>query len=105
MNKPHELIFVIVNAGHADDVMDAAKAAGAGGGTIIHGHGAANKEAEAYFRIPVQSEKDAVMLAVPAAIRDEVLHAVYRAAGMGTPAQGIAFSLPITDAVGLREQE
>ena len=36
MNFEHELITVILNEGYSDFVMDAARAAGAGGGTVLH---------------------------------------------------------------------
>ncbi len=95
------MITCIVNAGFTDTVMDAAKAAGAGGGTVIHGRGTANKEAEQFFKITVQPEKDIVMLIVPARIKDKVLHAIYKNAGLDTNGQGIAFSVPVNQAVGL----
>ena len=46
-----ELIVCIVNAGFSQNVMDAARAAGARGGTIIRGRGSANPEAEEFFNI------------------------------------------------------
>ena len=100
-NEKYEMITCIVNAGFTDTVMDAAKAAGAGGGTVIHGRGTANKEAEQYFKITVQPEKDIVILIVPARIKDRVLHAIYKNAGLDSEGQGIAFSVPVNQAVGL----
>ena len=97
----HEVIFCIVNAGFSDVVMDAAKEFGAGGGTVIRGRGTANSEAEKLFNIVVQPEKEVVMILVERAIRDDILHAVYRAVGLNTPGQGIAFSLPVDQVVGL----
>ena len=35
-NTKYELIIVIANHGYSEDVMDAARAEGAGGGTVIH---------------------------------------------------------------------
>ena len=104
-NEKYEMITCIVNAGFSDIVMDAAKAAGAGGGTVIHGRGTANKEAEQYFKITVQPEKDIVMLIVPARIKDRVLHAIYKNAGLDTNGQGIAFSVPVNQAVGLYDPD
>lgn len=101
MNFEHEVIFCIVNAGFADAVMDAAKEFGAKGGTVIHARGTANALAEKKFEIAVQPEKEMVMILVPAEIKDSVLHGLYRAVGLKTPGQGIAFSLPVDAAVGL----
>ena len=100
-NYNHEVIFCIVNAGFSDVVMDAAKEFGAGGGTVIRARGTANTEAEKLFNIVVQPEKEVVMILVERAIRDDILHAVYRAVGLNTPGQGIAFSLPVDQVVGL----
>ena len=53
----HELIICIVNNGFSDTVMEAAKEAGARGGTVLNARGTANKEAEAFFHIAIQPEK------------------------------------------------
>lgn len=97
----YEMVLCIVNSGYSDLVMDAAKSAGAGGGTLIHAKGTANKDAEQFFHISIQPDKDCVMMLVPAAVKDDVLHAIYQKAGLDTPGQGIAFSMPISKAVGL----
>lgn len=96
-----EMILCIVNTGFSETVMDAAKEVGARGGTVIHARGTANKEAEQFFNITVQPDKEMVMILVPAEIKDDVLHAVYRSAGLKTEGQGIAFSLPVDDVVGI----
>jgi len=103
MNYKHEVIFCIVNAGFSDAVMDAAKEFGARGGTVIHARGTANSEAERLFEITVQPEKEIVMILVPTEIKNDILHALYRAVGLKTPGQGIAFSMPVTAAVGLAD--
>ncbi len=105
MTYQHEVIICIVNAGFADSVMDAAKEFGARGGTVIHARGTANTEAVKKFEIPVSPEKEMVMILVPTAIKDDILHALYRAVGLKSPGQGIAFSLPVDAVVGLTPQE
>ena len=101
MTYQHEVIICIVNAGFADAVMDAAKEFGARGGTMIHARGTANSEAVKKFEIPVSPEKEMVMILVPTEIKDDILHALYRAVGLKTPGQGIAFSMPVDAVVGL----
>ena len=44
-DQKHELIVCIVNAGFSQNVMEAARAAGAQGGTVIRARGSANPEA------------------------------------------------------------
>ncbi len=103
MEFEYEMICCIVNTGYSEAVMDAAREFGARGGTVLHARGTANPEAETFFRITVQPEKEMVMILVPAKLKDDILHALYKAVGLNTPGQGIAFSLPVDRAVGLAE--
>ena len=68
----YELIVCIVNAGFSELVMDAAKEVGARGGTVIHAKGTANKDAEKYFKITIQPEKEMVLILVSQEIKDKV---------------------------------
>lgn len=101
MTFTHEMICCIVNSGFSEAVMDAAKDAGARGGTVIPARGAAHKEAEEFFKISIQPSKEIVIIIVPTELKSDILHALYREVGLNTPGQGIAFSLPVDEAVGL----
>ena len=105
MNYKHEVIFCIVNAGFSDDVMNAARQFGAGGGTVIRARGTANLEAEKLFNIAVQPEKEIVMILVDTKIKNDILHALYKSVGLDSPGQGIAFSLPVESVVGLAKKQ
>ena len=96
----HEMILCIVNTGFSDIVMDAAKEVGARGGTVLHARGTANKEAEEFFHITIQPDKEIVMILVPSDIKEAVLHSIYQKAGLKTAGQGIAFSMPVSHVVG-----
>ena len=97
----HEVIMCIVNSGFSEAVMDAARELGARGGTVIRGRGTANLEAEKLYGIAIQPEKEIVMILVEASLKNDILHALYKAVGLNTPGQGIAFAMPVEDAVGL----
>ena len=105
MKFEHEVIFCIVNAGYSDVVMDAAKEFGARGGTVIHARGTANANAEKLFGITVQPEKEIVMILVPTELKNDILHALYRSAGLESEGQGIAFALPVNAVVGLSDSK
>lgn len=105
MEYNHEAIFCIVNNGYSEAVMDAAKKLGARGGTVINARGTASKDAEKFFNITIEPEKEIVMILVPTEIKDDVLHALYKEAGLDTPGQGIAFALPVDSVVGLSNGE
>ena len=100
----HEVIFAIVNSGFADDVMEVAKEQGARGGTILNARGVAKEEAAAFFGITLHAEKEILMMVVERDIRDKVLNAIYKEMGMAKAAQGIAFSLPVSDVAGLAQK-
>ena len=97
----HEVIFAIVNAGFAEDAMDVAREQGARGGTILNGRGVARENEAAFFGITIHAEKEILMMVVEKDIRDNVLNALYKQMGMGKKAQGIVFSLPVSDVAGL----
>ncbi|MBR5088613.1 MAG: P-II family nitrogen regulator [Ruminiclostridium sp.] len=99
--KSYEMIFCIINAGFSETVMDAAREAGARGGTVIRARGTAGKEAEELFKITIHPDKEVLMILVPKEIKDAVLEAVYKSAGMNTAGQGIAFSMAVNRTVGL----
>ena len=99
----HEAIFCIVNSGYSDAVMEAAKKLGARGGTVINARGTASKEAETFFHITIEPEKEIVMILVPTKIKDAVLHALYKEVGLDTAGQGIAFSVPVDGVVGITD--
>lgn len=97
----HEVIFAIVNSGYAEEVMDVARELGVRGGTILHARGVAREDAAAFFGITLHAEKDILMMVVEKELRDTVLNAIYKEMGMAKKAQGIAFCLPVSEAVGL----
>ena len=97
----HEVIFAIVNAGFAEDAMEVAREQGVRGGTILIGRGVAREKEAAFFGITIHAEKEVLMMVVEKDIRDNVLSALYKQMGMDKKAQGIAFSLPVTDVAGL----
>ena len=97
----HEVIFAIVNEGYAEEVMDIAREQGVRGGTILNACGVAKQDAAAFFGITLHSEKEILMMVVEKDIRDNVLNAIYKEMGMAKAAQGIAFSLPVSDVAGL----
>lgn len=98
----HELIVVIANRGHTDQVMDAARSAGAAGGTTIHAKGTGTELARKFFGVSLAAEKEIVFILAKEADRKPIMKAVIAQAGMQTKAQAVVFSLPVTDLAGLR---
>lgn len=97
----HEVILCVVNSGFSESAMEAAREFGARGGTVFRARGTANLEAEKMLNILIQPEKEVLMILVDSSIKDDILHALYKAVGLNTPGQGIAFSLPVDQVVGI----
>ena len=98
----YELLVVIANQGYTEMIMDAARAMGAGGGTVIHAKGTGMEHAQQFLGFSLASEKEAVLMVVPKIKKNEIMTAVMEQAGLSTKAKAIAFSLPVTDTAGMR---
>ncbi|TCL61867.1 nitrogen regulatory protein P-II family [Hydrogenispora ethanolica] len=96
-----ELIVTIVNRGYAEDVIDAAKKAGASGGTIIHSRGTGIHENAKLFGIPIEPEKEIILTLVERIQTDAVLDAISNAVNLDTPSRGIAFVLNVEKTAGI----
>ena len=98
-------IIVIMNEGYSDFVMDAARSAGAGGGTVLHAKGTAGGRDQSFYGVNLAEEKDMVYIVAYADQKAAIMHAISEKAGPGTKAGAICFSLPISSVIGLRARE
>ncbi len=99
--KSTKLVIILVNAGHAEDVIDLAREAGATGATILNARGESAKH-EVFMGITVDSEKEMIMILAESDVADRILAVVKEKAGIKTEAHGVAFSLPVDKTVGIR---
>lgn len=97
-----ELLIVISNQGYNELVMDAAREAGAHGGTVLHARGTGMERAEKFLGISLAAEKDITLIVTKTAGKNAIMKSVMEKAGMETQAQSIVFSLPVTSTAGLR---
>ncbi len=95
----YELIVAITNEGCTDMVMNAARAAGARGGTTLHGKGTGEKDPR-FYNITLADEKEVVLILATAAQKSEIMASVVAKAGPDTEAGTIVFSLPATEVAG-----
>jgi len=96
----YELILAIANEGCTDMVMDAARAAGARGGTVLHGKGTGAKNAENFFKVSIASEKEMILIVAAAEQKSAIMSSIVKTAGPGTDAGTIVFSLPVSEVAG-----
>lgn len=101
-NTIYELIVVITNIGYSDMAMEAARDAGASGGTIIHARGTARKEAEDFMGISLATERDMIFIVTTREEKNDIMSAIMEHAGIDTKAGSIVFSLPVTATSGFK---
>ena len=81
MDFSHELIMAIMNEGYSDTVMDAARSAGAGGGTVLPAKGTGRARAEKFFGVSLADEKDVVYIVAHAEEKAAIMQAIADNAG------------------------
>ena len=101
-NTNHQLIIVITEPGYTNLVMDAARSAGAYGGTVIHAKGTGMEMAEKFMGVSLASEKELVLIVAKTEQKNAIMQAIMKDAGLNSKAKSIAFSLPVSDTAGLR---
>ena len=90
-DKSYQMINVIVNKGYAEDAMEAARKAGAGGGTIIGARGTAKEGDAAFFGMKIVPEKEMLMILVPAEKKEDIVAAITALPCFAEAGSGIVF--------------
>ena len=93
-----ELLIVIGNRGYSEQIMDAAREAGATGGTVIHANGTGMKRAEKFFGISLSSERELILIVTATPKKNAIMQSIMKKAGLETDAKAVVFSLPVTAA-------
>ena len=93
---------MILNQGYVDLVMDAARDAGAYGGTVIHAKGTGMEQAEKFMGVSLAAEKEMIFIVAKKEQKNQIMQAIMEKAGLDSKAKSIVFSLPVTDTAGLR---
>lgn len=101
MQSDYELIVAIYEKGYTDMVMDAAREAGAGGGTTIKAKGTA-AGAEKFFGLSLAVEKEIVFIVSHQDKKKDIMKAIMQKAGTETKAHALVFSLPVSETAGFR---
>ena len=101
MDKKFELIVSIVNRGHSDAVVEAAREAGANGGTIIYGRGTSPFEKDSIMGVSIQPEKEIIMTLTPTENKNNIMQAVVEGGKLDENGIGICFSLPVNQVRGI----
>lgn len=98
-----QLIVTIVPQGHASHVLQAAKAAGTRGGTIVRGRGSGVHEAGRFFGVVIEPEKEVVLILIGRELTRKVVDAIVKDGRLNEPGRGIAFVLEVPHVEGITE--
>jgi nitrogen regulatory protein P-II 1 len=101
IGREHELIVTIVKRGWAERIVKAAKAAGARGGTILHGRGVGVHEQKKVLGLPIEPEKDIILTLIHKDKTNDVLQAIVEAGQLQKPGTGIGFVIDVDKVVGI----
>lgn len=105
MQTQYDVVLTIVSRGFADQVVDAARKAGAPGGTVFYARGTGIHEIEKFFSISIQPEKEIIINVVKHEHLQTIMDSIVAAAGLETEGKGLTFSMPIDDIVGFFRPE
>jgi len=97
----YKAIFVVVDRGKAQEVIDAATAAGSRGATVINARGSGIHEKKMLFSMPIEPEKDIVMILAQESLVEPISAAIREALKIDEPGKGIMFILDINKTFGL----
>ena len=98
----YELIVAISNYGYNTQVINAAKLAGARGGTLLHGKGIGLKEAQRFLGVSLVSEKEIILIVTSREDKNKIMSSIMGNVGLKSEAGTVCFSLPVDDVAGFK---
>lgn len=104
-DRKYDLIVAAVAAGHVDEAIEAARAAGAAGGTIVRARSVGNAKAEQFIGISLTQEQELLLILARREGKLAIMQAVMERCGLKTEAEGVIFSLPVDRTAGIASLE
>ncbi len=100
----YKLVIASVKPEYSDKTIDEAKAAGATGATVITARGTGAHEAKSFFGLTLEAQTDIILFLVDEHLVKPILEAIGTAGKFEQPGTGIAFVLPVEQAIGMESQ-
>jgi len=97
----YTMIAAIVNQGYSGEVMNAARAVGAVGGSVLHSRGIGASDAVNSWGFNLQDEKEIVIIVTEKESKLAIMQAIGENCGLKSEAKGIVIAIPVEDALGL----
>ncbi len=100
-NRKYDLIVASVEPNRMDEAMEAARNAGAAGGTIIRARSLDNAKAEQFIGISLMEEREILLILTKKESKIAIMEALSEKVGLKTDASGVIFSLPVDRTAGI----
>ena len=97
MDNKWKMITVIVNTGYADDIMDAARKAGATGGTVTHARGTGTAEDAHFLGVTIVPEKEMIMILAESDKAQAIVDAISSLKCLDEPGIGIIYTQDVKE--------
>jgi len=97
----YQSIFIIVDKGKAEEVVEAATLAGARGGTVINARGSGIHERSKLFNMEISPEKEIVLILSQTDKTDLITKSISEHLKINEPGNGIIFVQDVKKTVGL----
>ena len=98
----YNAIYVVVDKGKAEEVIEAANQAGARGGTIFNARGSGIHETQKLFSIEIEPEKEEVLIIASTESKNGIVESIKTNLKIEEPGKGIIFVLDVNEVYGLR---
>ena len=99
-----KVILALVNDDFQDEVIEAAKKAGATGVTILNARGEGVRDQKSFFGLAMETQKDMLLFLVEDFNSDQIMDAIYKSGKLGEHGNGIAFCWSVDRAIGMESQ-
>lgn len=97
----YRAVFVIVDKGKGETVMDVAREAGARGGTIVNARGSGIHETAVFLNMEIEPEKEIVLMLTPVDLTERIVTAVREGLRIDEPGNGIIWVQPVNETYGI----
>lgn len=98
----YSAIFVIVEKGKGEQVVDASNKAGGRGATIINARGSSSKETQKIFNIEIEPEKEMVLILAEEAKITPICDSIRENLKIDEPGRGVMFVQQTTKVYGVQ---
>lgn len=100
-DSEYALILVIVDQGYCEEVMNAARPAGAQGGTVINSRRLVSEESMKWWGVSIHQEREIIAIVAEQKNKIKIMKAVSEKCGAHSDAKGILLSIPVGNVIGL----